>query len=654
MFSPVPMSNFKLLVLQHDERAVLRALADSGAAQLGQTELTGEPMTRRDYTAERQRCAQLISQAEGLRRSFPLQTFAGPPAEAVMLSLAKVEEGLREIAKAVEPLLQRREDLLLQWTSLVDGEEKISKYGGSELPLRSTDEFGFLHFVTGTLPAKTLDSLQSELPDRSALLLLPERSGRQPLIAMSTRGSSQALSLVLQRAGFEPEELPQAEGQTVDSLLEHTRAEQGRLSSLIRQMDAELQTLANRYGKALVQYIAASKIELSVLEVEQNFTQAGSAILITGWVPQPEVAALRERITTITAGRCAFQTTSVSESGYQDHAPVLLQNPRWLRPFEALVTAYGLPQYGELEPTLFVAVSYLLMFGMMFGDVGHGAILAAIGGVCTWKAKNARLQNGGRLLGFAGLSSIAFGFVYGSCFGCAAFKRFALWRDPLEGNPLQLISAAVGLGIAVISLGLVLNVINRFRAGDVFGAIMDRCGLLGIVFYGGAVLMLLNMAAIHSRGLMTCALLLLLVAPVVGWILKEPAARLLPGLSTTPVRPAEGWFGLLAESIVGAFEAILAYLANTISFVRLAAYAMSHAALLAAAFSLAAAVRDQSAGGIVLGWIIVIAGNLVAMMLEGVIASVQALRLEYYEFFSKFFSGTGRPFQPFRLAQTAG
>jgi len=107
------------------------------------------------------------------------------------------------------------------------------------------------------------------------------------------------------------------------------------------------------------------------------------------------------------------------------------------------------------------------------------------------------------------------------------------------------------------------------------------------------------------------------------------------------------------ESCVGAFEAILSYLANTISFVRLAAYAMSHAALLFAAFMVSAEVREFPFLGNAFSLMIIIFGNIIALVLEGIIASVQALRLEYYEFFSKFFSGSGTPFEPFRLATDA-
>ena len=103
------------------------------------------------------------------------------------------------------------------------------------------------------------------------------------------------------------------------------------------------------------------------------------------------------------------------------------------------------------------------------------------------------------------------------------------------------------------------------------------------------------------------------------------------------------------ESIIGAFEGALMYLANTTSFVRLAAYAMSHAALLMAVFTVADTVKHSGPMGGAWGVVVVILGNAVAIILEGTIAAVQALRLEYYEFFGKFFSGTGQPFTPFRL-----
>jgi V/A-type H+-transporting ATPase subunit I len=148
---------------------------------------------------------------------------------------------------------------------------------------------------------------------------------------------------------------------------------------------------------------------------------------------------------------------------------------------------------------------------------------------------------------------------------------------------------------------------------------------------------------------MGVCIILFLAVPIIGWSVKEPIEHFMSSKAGGHGGEHGGMAGAVIESCVGAFEAILSYLANTISFVRLAAYAMSHAALLFAAFMVAEEVKG-SAGGGVWSLLVIIFGNLIAIVLEGVIASVQALRLEYYEFFGKFFSGGGEPFEPFRLA----
>jgi V/A-type H+-transporting ATPase subunit I len=351
----------------------------------------------------------------------------------------------------------------------------------------------------------------------------------------------------------------------------------------------------------------------------------------------------------ITSGRYILQTSHPQHSA-EEEVPVLLKHSRLLRPFEMLVSTYGLPNYRELEPTLFVALSYIVMFGVMFGDAGHGTVLALCGLVALFAVPSPKARDFGVLLLFGGFSSIIFGTVYGSYFGIEELKKYALWHDPLEGDPMQLMYGAIGIGIIMISLGLILNIINRFRRGDLIGGILDKFGLVGLLFYWGTLVLLMNGALIRSWGLMGLSVILFLVVPIVGWSLKEPIEHLLSHRTGEESGTSGGFVGALMESCVGAFEAVLSYLANTISFVRLAAYAMSHAALLFAAFMLAAQVKDIPFGGSLWSLLVIILGNIIAIVLEGIIASVQALRLEYYEFFGKFFSGSGQPFEPFRLA----
>jgi len=154
---------------------------------------------------------------------------------------------------------------------------------------------------------------------------------------------------------------------------------------------------------------------------------------------------------------------------------------------------------------------------------------------------------------------------------------------------------------------------------------------------------------VQARGLVTVVIIVFLALPVIGWTLKEPLELFCRRRAGKSVEPGGSMAGAFSESLVGAFEGVMGYFANTISFVRLAAYAMSHAALLLSAFLMADAVKHFPVAGGLLGVLVIILGNAVAIALEGVVASVQALRLEYYEFFGKFFSGGGQPFKPFCL-----
>jgi V/A-type H+-transporting ATPase subunit I len=388
--------------------------------------------------------------------------------------------------------------------------------------------------------------------------------------------------------------------------------------------------------------------ELRLLSAQESFPHTAATVLMTGWVPAAELPLVEQRLQELTNGRCVVESTPPDDLSDAE-IPVLLRHPRLLRPFEMLTTGYGVPGYRELEPTLFVAITFVLMFGMMFGDVGHGAVLL-LGGLAAVIAGRARkVRDLGVLMGLGGASSMIFGWIYGSFFGLEFFKKYALWRDPLEGDPMALMRAAVGVGVVIVSIGLVLNMVNRFRKRDYAGGFLDKFGVVGALFYWGGLALMLKYAALKRHGLDGMALVLVVALPLTIWVLKEPVAHVIR--SRRAPDGAEGGgnlFEAVMESGVEAFEAVLGYMANTISFVRLAAYAMSHAAILMATFVMAAEVK-QMAGGGVFSVLVIIAGNLVAILLEGVIASVQALRLEYYEFFSKFFAGDGQVFAPFRL-----
>jgi V/A-type H+/Na+-transporting ATPase subunit I len=655
LFRTVPMMKLQAIVLTHDERAVLKDLGRLGAVHLMRIQPGPDtaPLSPIDYSREMVQYDRIRARIQGLRKlmeTTPLPNKSWSGAAPATMTAARAMGKLSSMEQEVGNLLEHQLHLVQRQKELSAICEQVLRYRGLEIPLTGFDQFSFLHFVTGSLPEQNYEDLRTKVGDNVAFLPLIKQKGRQSIFAIASRQGYPVLEKALQQAGFQQEVLPVVEGATTDKLFEEKEREQEQLASELGQLNNKLKTIAAGFALPLDEIERFIDTECRLIDASQKFPRTEATSLITGWIPAFDVAVLEQSIGEITAGRCIIQT-ALPDASMQESPPVLLRHPRLLRPFEMLVSAYGLPDYQELEPTLFVALSYIVMFGMMFGDAGHGIVLAVCGLIALFAVRSPKTKDIGIILLFGGLSSTIFGMVYGSYFGIEVFKKYALWHDPLEGDPVQLMYGAIGIGIVLISIGLILNVVNRFRQGDVIGGILDKFGLVGILFYWGSLALLMYGQTIRSLGFMSISIILFLVVPIIGWSLKEPLEHLMSHGKDKPHETDDGLAGAIIESCVGAFEAILSYLANTISFVRLAAYAMSHAALLFAAFMLAAEVRNFPVGGGLFSLCVIIAGNLIAIVLEGIIASVQALRLEYYEFFGKFFAGSGRPFEPFRLAQ---
>jgi len=330
--------------------------------------------------------------------------------------------------------------------------------------------------------------------------------------------------------------------------------------------------------------------------------------------------------------------------------PILHRNPILLRPFQKLIQLYGTPSYGEVEPTAFFAVSFLLMFGLMFGDVGHGLVLF-LAGYCLFRWIP-RYLDYGILLMEGGASAAAFGFLYGSFFGIEGALP-VLWMDPLTDLP-RFLSVAVGLGVTLISIGLVLNVVNMWRAGERSHALFGPRGLFGAFGYWVFAAIGVRAALSGDVRLPAWVLIGLAAVPILLLALKKPILRLVETRRPARRASAAGGPPVLAalEGSVELVDALVTFFANTVSFLRIAAFALVHAGAFLALFALAETLSRVRGGGF-LSVIFLVIGNGVIILLEGLTVSVQVLRLEYYEFFGKFFRGGGQPYRPLMLRASA-
>ncbi|OGR69275.1 MAG: hypothetical protein A2081_05505 [Elusimicrobia bacterium GWC2_61_19] len=631
------MERLSAALLGADARAVLRRLGGLGAMELIRAVEGPEtaPRPPADNAAALASCRNMLSRAEELRRVLgPNSRRAASPTAMTFGEAAAVLSGLESEAKY---LLERRRLTKEALAAAVEAREKIAPYAGLPLPSDRLSGFSFIRCFTGSLPRENFKALVTAGAEKGLIVPLGENGGRTVVLGLADRDRAAALAGELRAAGFRPEAPPVRPGLTLAEASVFFSSEESREGQALLAAEQALAELAGRFSGPLAAIEGAAQTEARLLEAESAMPRTGSAVLLSGWAPALETGALRREMRDASSGRCALE-----QGAEQDGAPVLLRPPAWLRPFTELVRAYGLPCYREVDPTAFAAIVYVLTFGAMFGDVGHGAVVCA-GGLWLAVKGRAAARAAGRMAVYCGLSGMFFGLVYGSFFGLEFFKKYALWRDPLKGDPLVMVLAALAAGAAVISLGVVLNIVNRAGSGDRLGAALGRFGAAGLLFYWCAIFMLAG--KVEPRfGL-----------PVIGaalacWALKEPLAAF---IKRRAGEKSDSGLEALAEGMVGAFEGVLLYLANTVSFARLAAYAMSHAALVASAYMLAAAADKAWGPGSLAGLAAIVAGNAAAILLEGTVAAVQALRLEYYEFFGKFFEGGGRPFRPFVLKQGA-
>lgn len=647
MFKAEPMAFLEAIILSNDERNVLKEIGRLNKVHLERTssgygaELTESVQRHSDLVKVEHLRARIQELKQSLNIPSSKELYTN---EDMTLNVA--EEKLKEIENKSALLFAEKERLLKRQKELNEIIDRYSLYKGIELPLLDEKEFSFLYFVTGSIPLNNFDIFNKNLRKNAVVIPLSRDKDQQYLFIATTKEESHEIETALEQAGFQKKLLPVVEKETIDSFLKEREKEYIKTSEEMEHINIEIEHLRFQVKDLLDIIEGFVEYEFRLLSAGQKFLRTEATVTLSGWVPFIEIQSIEQTIKNATNNRYILNIRQPDDS-IEHEVPVLLRHPRLLRPFEMLVSAYGLPSYKELEPTLFVAISYVLMFGMMFGDVGHGLVLAVLGFLGLFKGRSKQIKDFGILLLCAGISSMVFGVIYGSYFGIEEFKRYAIWHDPIDCDPIKLMYFAISIGIGLISLGLILNALNHFQRKDIIGGIFDKFGLIGIVFYWGAIIILIKGATIKAHGLLGIFLIVFIALPIIGWSIKEPLEHIIRHKKGIHHKHDEGLDAAIMESCVGAFEAILSYLANTISFVRLAAYAMSHAALLFAAFMVAKELKAVPYIGSGLSIFIIILGNIVAIILEGVIASVQALRLEYYEFFGKFFSGSGRPFEPF-------
>jgi len=653
MFRPVKLTRVTIQTPEDQISAVMAVLGDLRLLHLIRVEETH--LGRMGYVAHIDtsllaRYDTLLTRVNRLRVDLQPQGPASGisktprPDKAVF----RLEEECAAIEQeALGPLEQRKglQNTLSEHQALIGRLQLLVSAG---LDLDRLHDLRYVIWYAGLIPEENLERLEMSLDEiHHSLIPLQRKEQRVVLLAIALKEDKEIIQRALKSAFWDPLDLPADLHGTVPAILEQLQQEDKQLENELAGLNGKRDALALKYGVKLQQLREEILLARELLRAQAKFGQIDHSYLLTGWLPLSLFDDLRERIMKASSGKALIDKVDPEDvkevrSGTLT-IPILFNNPVLIRPFERLTTLYGTPSYDEMEPTGFLAITFLLLFGMMFGDVGHGAVLCAVGYVIFKKMY--RYFDYGIILMECGVSAMVFGILYGSIFGLENLIP-ALWMHPMD-NIMYFMKISAFLGIIIISVGLVLNLINMVHQHR-YTELLSASGLAGALFYW-------LIAALGIRYFLagplsayevlfsqiaggTLLVLMFLQRPIRLLLARQKRAEktklLPPGLGIT-----------VLESFIEVLDELLRYLANTVSFVRVAAFGLAHAGLFMAVFTLADMVRNAHGGGL-LYWITLVLGNIIIIGLEGLVVSIQTIRLEYYEFFSKFFQGGGKPFQP--------
>ena len=393
-------------------------------------------------------------------------------------------------------------------------------------------------------------------------------------------------------------------------------------------------------GELVNKYFCRIKYLYDLFEMRRNVTVYKEKFYMTGFVPKKCIEEFKKLFDSINTVSLVIKPAG---EGNIEKTPVKLKNNSFSKPFSMFVEMYGLPSYNGFNPTMLVAVTYTLLFGIMFGDLGQGLVISLVG-YFVYRKKGNLL---GAILQRVGLSSAFFGLVYGSVFGFEhaldpLYKSMGLKHKPLEimDNTMVILLGAIVIGIVIILISIIINIFISLKHRDYSEALFGNNGIAGLILFSsllaGVAVMMIGNGSLFTAPYVIC----LIVIPLVIMFFREPLGCLVSGKK---FKLESGIGDFIASNFFEVFEFILGYATNTLSFVRIGGFIFSHAGMMSVVMLLSESV---SAGA---SPVVVVIGNIFVMGMEGLIVGIQVLRLEFYEVFSRFYDGDGQPFEPVKI-----
>lgn len=499
-------------------------------------------------------------------------------------------------------------------------------------------KYKYIFVSIGAVPTEDIDIVRSDIEKVTkhfALYSHPVSSEESLMLLLSLLEHKEEIEFILNLHSFKKLKI-------VEELKEFERVEdaiaeiEDKLSKM-EQEEKELFSRAKEIAEKEKSGIFAMKelldLEKKLAEVSSEFGRTIETYVVHGWVPSDEVYRICGIIREEADGLCNIESSSPAHG---EKPPTFVSNPEPAKPLEVITQAYGIPDYQEHDPTAVVAITFPLIFGLMFGDVGQGAVIALIGYYIGFKSKMEEgAKKAARVVMLCGISAMIVGFLYGAVFSLEGVIHPLLF-NPLElarENMPRLLQYALKLGIGMLSLAMIIHIANEVAHHKYAIAFVSKYGFAGLwLLLGGFVMMTkhgLDLIGIAKDIFIIPAIVLPLVIMIFGMWKYE-------GIS------------LMVTFIESIFEGMIKFVVNTISFMRVAIIAIIHGALSLIMVDMMS-IMPPGPKGMVGKAVIFVAANTIIIGMETFVSFIQTMRLHYYELFSKFFAGSGKLFKPLKF-----
>lgn len=587
--------------------------------------------------------------------------------ESIKNCSAPTDEERGKITKLISSytdLQQRIQEETENFDKINNAYTEAMAFSNLQVSYSELEHLSFLSLKIGKISEEDFDKLKDLL--EGIAVAIPLGNNKSNILVACSKKNRFALDSELKKVHFVEMAIPHDFKGVPESVLDGLKIKKNESEAKIKELKTEKSNFAETHKDILIHLICSLAIDVQIKNVMQNLESTELVYRITGWIPSDECETYMKDLDNLTESKIAIRVYEPFEipavlSG-KEEVPVKLTHGKFVHSFERMIFSYGSPVYGTIDPTPFVALFFTLLFGIMFGDCGQGLVLLLMGILMSKKVlKIGKWSQFSPIFMAIGISSSIMGLLTGEFFGTEEIlEPFAYWVTGLFGNPhspiiklmpssdpksiyvmFGVFGVAVGIGFIINTCGLIINIINNIIRKKYGDALFGKNGLAGAVFFWYVIALILRIVLLHHS------------VAIYDWIIigsslffaafSEPFKRILAG--EKPV--LENGFGTyFISSIVEVIEVISGYLSNTVSFVRVGAFALSHAVLNFTIMTLTSLCGGKTSVG---GIIVLIIGNALIVVLEGMIVAIQVVRLQYYEFFSKFFHDTGKEFVPFKF-----